>query len=49
LAIATNAYKSSARKSLSYLKILDLFDCVVCADDVAEAKPNPQMLEKILY
>jgi phosphoglycolate phosphatase len=48
LAIATNAFRSTVIKSLKKMDILDLFDEVVCGDDVIEAKPSPEMLEKIL-
>jgi phosphoglycolate phosphatase len=48
LAIATNAYRSVTLKSLKALGILELFDEVVCGDDVVEAKPSAQMLNKIL-
>ncbi len=48
LAVATNAYKSVTIKSLKALGILELFDEVVCGDEVVEAKPSPEMLIKIL-
>jgi len=48
LAIATNAYRNSTIQSLSYLKIKDIFDDIVCADDVINAKPYPDMLYKIV-
>jgi len=48
LAVATNAYRRSTLESLGHLKVLALFDSVLCADDVEEAKPQPQMLYKIL-
>ena len=48
LAVATNAYRSSTIESLTYLNIYNLFDAVVCYDDVAKGKPYPDMLFKIL-
>jgi phosphoglycolate phosphatase len=48
LALATNAYRVSALQSLSYLKITEQFNSIVCQDDVAEGKPSPLMLNKIL-
>ena len=48
LALATNAYRISTIQSLSYLNILDYFSSVVCHDDVAQGKPHPDMLHKIL-
>jgi phosphoglycolate phosphatase len=48
LAIATNAHRAITIQSLKSLGILYIFDDIVCGDDVTEAKPNPQMLFKIL-
>jgi phosphoglycolate phosphatase len=48
LAVATNAYRQSTLESLGYLEIVDLFDAIGCYDDVAEGKPAPDMLEKVL-
>ena len=48
LALATNAYKISTISSLKFLGILNLFDAIVCHDEVAEGKPSPDMLFKIL-
>jgi len=48
LAIATNAYRVSALESLTYLGIIDIFDSVVCCDDVPQGKPAPDMLFKIV-
>jgi len=48
LAVATNAYRNSALESLSHLKIEDMFDVIVCSDDVKNAKPYPDMIYKIL-
>lgn len=48
LAVATNAYRNSTTQSLTHLKVLDLFDAIVCHDDVAQSKPHPEMLFKLL-
>ena len=48
LAIATNAYRVSTIQSIKHLKVLELFDSIVCHDDVSKGKPNPEMLEVIL-
>ena len=48
LAVATNAYKISTMESLKHLNIHNQFDVVICADEVSEAKPNPEMLYYIL-
>ena len=49
LAVATNAYRRSALESLTHLSILDIFDSIACYDDVAQAKPYPDMLFKVLH
>lgn len=48
IALATNAYRVSTLQSLSYLKITDRFSAIACHDDVAQGKPYPDMLYKIL-
>jgi len=48
LAVATNAHRNSTLKSLGHLEILELFDSVVCHDDVPQSKPHPDMLIKLL-
>lgn len=48
LAVATNAYRSSTLESLGHLKVLEIFDAIGCYDDVAEGKPAPDMLHKVL-
>ncbi|MBU1667839.1 HAD family hydrolase [bacterium] len=48
LAVATNAYRVSTLQSLSHLNVLQYFDGIVCYDDVAHGKPQPDMLEKLL-
>jgi len=48
LSIATNAYRVSALQILSHLHIDKKFDLIVCADDVKNSKPEPDMIEYIL-
>jgi phosphoglycolate phosphatase len=48
LSLATNAYRVSALEILEHLKIDDYFDIIVCADDVKNSKPHPDMIYKIL-
>ena len=48
LAVATNAYRKSTIESLTHLGIFGLFDTIACYDDVANGKPYPDMLFKIL-
>jgi phosphoglycolate phosphatase len=48
LAIATNARKKQAYKMLEHTGIKDFFTLIVCSDMVANPKPEPDMLLKIL-
>ncbi|SFV62853.1 Predicted phosphatase [hydrothermal vent metagenome] len=48
LAVATNAHRNSTLKSLGHLEVMSLFDGIVCHDDVAQSKPQPDMLFKLL-
>ncbi|MGI2030191.1 HAD family hydrolase [Endozoicomonas sp. ALE010] len=48
LAITTNKFSSSANALLTAAGIADLFDVVVCADEVCEKKPAPESGQKIL-
>lgn len=48
LSLATNAYRESALQTLRHLEIEEYFDIIVCADDVKNSKPHPEMIEKIL-
>jgi len=48
LGVATNAYRGSTIESLSHLDVYDHFDAIACYDDVAQGKPHPEMLYKIL-
>lgn len=46
LAVGTGASRTSAELQLKALKIYDLFDAIVTADDVTEHKPLPQTFLK---
>ncbi len=48
LALATNAYRVSTIQSLTHLGIYDIFNAIACYDDVAQGKPHPDMLYKVL-
>lgn len=48
LGIATNAYRGSTIESLTHLDVYDFFDGIACYDDVAQGKPHPDMLHKLL-
>lgn len=48
LAVATNAYRGSTIESLTHLDVYELFDGIACYDDVAQGKPHPDMLHKLL-
>ena len=48
LAVATNAYRGSTIESLTHLAVYEHFDAIACYDDVAQGKPHPDMLHKIL-
>lgn len=48
LGVATNAYRVSTIESLTHLDVYDLFDGIACYDDVAQGKPHPDMLHKLL-
>ena len=48
LAIATNAYRLSANDALKYLNILNIFDDIICYDDVKNGKPSADMLYTLL-
>ena len=47
IAVATNAYRVSTLQSLGHLKIFNHFDTVVCYDDVAHGKPQPDIQETL--
>jgi phosphoglycolate phosphatase len=48
LGVATNAYRGSTIESLTHLDVYELFDGIACYDDVAQGKPHPDMLHKLL-
>jgi len=48
LGVATNAYRGSTIESLTHLDVYDIFDGIICYDDVAQGKPEPDMLHRLL-
>lgn len=48
VAICTGQERERVLKILNYLKIIDLFDAIVCSDDVSRPKPYPDPLLKCL-
>lgn len=48
ISVATNAPTQFALRMLKHLEVDYLFDMIVGADAVAESKPSPEMLNKIL-
>ncbi len=48
LAIASNRPSFYTKIILKHLKVLPIFDCVLCADQVARGKPAPDLLFGIL-
>lgn len=43
LGVASNSHRSYVSAALSCLGIIDLYDCIVSADDVQKAKPAPDV------
>ncbi len=48
LAIASNRPHQFSKRILQYLNVDECFHAVVCADNVANAKPEPDMIQAIL-
>lgn len=48
LSVATNAYTQSALQILQSTGIEKHFDIILCADQVTQPKPHPEMIEKIV-
>lgn len=46
VAIATSAKRERAVKQLKMANIKELFDCIVCGDEVINSKPNPEIFLK---
>jgi len=44
IALATNAYRRSTQEALEHLNMQNIFDAIVCYDDLKRAKPYPDML-----
>lgn len=48
LGIVTSKTKTLCIDTLKYLEIFELFDSIICHDDVKNSKPNPEGLEKLI-
>jgi len=48
LAIATGNERSFLERLLSYLNLAEIFDLTVCAEDVRNSKPSPDMILKAM-
>jgi len=48
LAVASNRPSKFSLILLRHLRIIDLFDYVLCADKLKRAKPDPEILDKII-
>lgn len=48
LGIVTNKVRSSSNITLEILGITDLFDCMVCFDEIKNGKPNPEGIQKAM-
>lgn len=46
VALATSAKGERAIKQLKIANIKELFDCIVCGDEIINAKPNPEIFLK---
>ena len=45
-ALATSAKKDRVKSQVTHAKINNLFDAIVCADDIVKSKPNPEIFLK---
>ena len=45
-ALATSAKKDRVKSQVTHAKINNLFDAIVCADDIVNSKPNPEIFLK---
>ncbi len=45
-ALATSAKKDRVKSQVNHAKINNLFDAIVCADDIVNSKPNPEIFLK---
>ena len=48
LGLASNAIKKNVTLTLNELGIHDLFDSIICGDEVNLGKPNPEMFDKTI-
>lgn len=49
LAVVTSKLRAAAERGLSHCGMLDLFDVLVCADDVRKPKPDPEPVRRALH
>lgn len=45
-ALATSAKKDRVKRQVTHAKINNLFDAIVCADDIVNSKPDPEIFLK---
>ena len=45
-ALATSAKKDRVKSQVTHAKMNNLFDAIVCADDIVNSKPNPEIFLK---
>jgi phosphoglycolate phosphatase len=48
MSVATNAPSTFAKRMLSHLNLIDYFSSILGADNVAQPKPHPEMIEQLL-
>ena len=48
LGLASNAIRKNVTLTLNELGVHDLFDSIICGDEVSFGKPNPEMFDKTL-
>lgn len=49
LAVVTSKLRTAAERGLRHCGMLDLFDVLVCADDVRNPKPDPEPVRRALH
>lgn len=48
IALASTASKKNVYNVLNYFKLENLFDIIICGEDVSKGKPNPEVYETAL-
>ena len=48
IGLASNAIRKNVTLTLNELGVYDLFDSIICGDEVNFGKPNPEMFDKTL-